>query len=134
MCSSMKVLSVRATVFLPILVCPRFRISSRTDFKLGNLNMKRGKTLNIYHSCTALVLTSRKSGTHPHATYGSTVFSMATDVLLILTNEPLKIFRSLNIWMTFLTLGLTPLILENKTLSMITSQDELCSELYQYRT
>lgn len=37
MCCSMKVLSVRGTLFLPILVCPLFRMSSRTDFKLGNL-------------------------------------------------------------------------------------------------
>lgn len=37
MCSSMKVLSVRATVLLPTLACPLFRMSSRTDFRLGNL-------------------------------------------------------------------------------------------------
>lgn len=56
MCCSMKVLSVRGTLFRPILVCPLFRMSSRTDFKLGNLrirriwvstnNMHRKKTLN----------------------------------------------------------------------------------------
>lgn len=39
MCSSMKVLSVRGTLLVPILACPRFRMSSRTDFKLGNLNI-----------------------------------------------------------------------------------------------
>lgn len=37
MCSSMKVLSVRATLLLPTLACPLFRMSSRTDFRLGNL-------------------------------------------------------------------------------------------------
>lgn len=53
----------------------------------------------------------RRRSTHPHATYGSTTFIMATDALLILTKAPLKIFLSLIIWTTFLTLGLTPLIL-----------------------
>lgn len=38
MCSSMKVLSVRGTLLLPILVWPLFRMSSRTDFRLGNLS------------------------------------------------------------------------------------------------
>lgn len=37
MCSSMKVLSVRATLLFPTLACPLFRMSSRTDFRLGNL-------------------------------------------------------------------------------------------------
>lgn len=37
MCCSMKVLSVRGTLILPTLVCPLLRMSSRTDFKLGNL-------------------------------------------------------------------------------------------------
>lgn len=39
MCSSIMVLSVRGNFFLPILACPRFRMSSRTDFKLGKLNI-----------------------------------------------------------------------------------------------
>lgn len=33
----MKELSVRGTLLLPTLVCPLFRMSSRTDFRLGNL-------------------------------------------------------------------------------------------------
>lgn len=39
---------------------------------------------------------------------------MAAEVLLILTKAPLKIFLSLNIWTTFITLGLAPLILTGK--------------------
>lgn len=46
MCCSMKVLSVRGTFLLPTLVCPRFRMSSRTDFKLGNL-LKTFKFIKI---------------------------------------------------------------------------------------
>lgn len=55
-CCSMKVLSVRGTLFFPTLVCPLFRISSRTDFKLGNLLgswvviMCKKKTYWIYSS------------------------------------------------------------------------------------
>lgn len=38
---------------------------------------------------------------------------MVIEVLFILTKDPLKIFLSLNIWITFITFGLTPLILGN---------------------
>lgn len=37
--------------------------------------------------------------------------SMFMELLLTLMKVPLKIFRSRNMWMIFLTLGLTPLIL-----------------------
>lgn len=37
-CSSITVLSVRGTVLLLIFACPRFKMSSRTDFRFGNLH------------------------------------------------------------------------------------------------
>lgn len=43
--SSMKVLSVKGTAFLPTLVCPLFRMSSRTDFKFGYLSWQNNTTL-----------------------------------------------------------------------------------------
>lgn len=113
MCSSMRALSVRGTLLLPILVWPLFRISSRTDFKLGNLlegftsvhsDPEWKPRWNPGHSAAARM-------THPHATYGSTIFIISMEVLFILMKVPLKIFLSLIIWITFITLGLTPLIL-----------------------
>lgn len=70
MCCSMKVLSVRGTVLLPILACPLFRISSRTDFRFGNL-LARGKkglfyVLELKRKSPSIIHTN--SSTHPQAT------------------------------------------------------------------
>lgn len=63
MCCSMRVLSVRGIFFLPFsLVCPLFRISSRTDFKLGNLlliNCKMFKT-PVFIKCTSLGFSTKE--------------------------------------------------------------------------
>lgn len=64
---------------------------------------------------TCKLLPSHRTGTYPHATYGSTIRSIFSNNGVSLTNIPVKVLLSRSNSITLLTLLLTPLILSQKT-------------------